>query len=123
MSAAGGFRGSKAPIILGDVRNRITVVKEQEGAFVGMPRTTKGKSGQPLVNADDSAKALEECFEHDPRLGHDPLGPGIYGQRSRSRETEPPSESGQRSVGLGKHFPAAIPIFQLHGRDTRGHGG
>jgi hypothetical protein len=74
LSASGGFRGSTAPIILGDLRNSITVVKEQGGAFVGMLRTIEGKSGQPLVNADDSAKALKECFEHNPRLGHDPLG-------------------------------------------------
>lgn len=81
-------------MILGVLRNSITVVKGREGVFAGVPRTTKGKNRQPLVNADDSAKALEECLEHDLRRGHDPIRPGVHGQRDMSRETERPSESG-----------------------------
>jgi phage gpG-like protein len=45
-----GFKGSKALMVQGDLRNSITVVKEHEGVFVGVLRTAKGRSGQPLVN-------------------------------------------------------------------------
>jgi hypothetical protein len=45
-----GFKGTKALMVRGDLRNSITVVKEHDGVFVGVLRTAKGKSGQPLVN-------------------------------------------------------------------------
>ncbi len=45
-----GFKGTKALLVQGDLRNSITVVKEGGGVFVGVLRTAKGKSGQPLVN-------------------------------------------------------------------------
>lgn len=45
-----GFRGTKALIRRGDLRNSIVVVKQAGGVFVGVLRTAKGKAGQPLVN-------------------------------------------------------------------------
>ncbi len=45
-----GFKGTKALLVHGDLRNSIAVVKESGGAFVGVLRSAKGASGQPLVN-------------------------------------------------------------------------
>jgi phage gpG-like protein len=45
-----GFKGTKALLVRGDLRNSVTVVKEGSGAFVGVLRTAKGQVGQPLVN-------------------------------------------------------------------------
>lgn len=45
-----GFKGTKALLVRGDLRNSITVVREKGGAFVGVLRTAKGATGQPLVN-------------------------------------------------------------------------
>ena len=45
-----GFKGTKALLVQGDLRNSITVVKEGSGVFVGVLRSAKGRAGQPLVN-------------------------------------------------------------------------
>lgn len=45
-----GFKGGKPLVVHGDLRNSIAVVKEANGVFVGVLRTAKGKSGQPLAN-------------------------------------------------------------------------
>jgi phage gpG-like protein len=45
-----GFKGTKALLVQGDLRNSITVVKEAGGAFVGVLRSAKGGTGQSLVN-------------------------------------------------------------------------
>ena len=45
-----GFRGTKALIVRGDLRNSITVVSRHGEAFVGVLRTARGRDGQSLVN-------------------------------------------------------------------------
>lgn len=45
-----GFKGTKALLVRGDLRNSIVVVKQPGGVFVGVLRTAKGKDGQALVN-------------------------------------------------------------------------
>ncbi len=45
-----GFKGTKALLVQGDLRNSITVVKEGDRVFVGVLRSAKGRAGQPLVN-------------------------------------------------------------------------
>jgi hypothetical protein len=45
-----GFKGTKALLVQGDLRNSIVVVREGGGVFVGVLRNAKAKSGQPLVN-------------------------------------------------------------------------
>lgn len=45
-----GFKGTKALLVRGDLRNSIIVVKQTDGVFVGVLRSAKGKEGQPLVN-------------------------------------------------------------------------
>jgi hypothetical protein len=45
-----GFKGTKALLVQGDLRNSITVVKEGDRVFVGVLRSAKGRAGQPLVD-------------------------------------------------------------------------
>jgi phage gpG-like protein len=45
-----GFRGTKALLVQGDLRNSITVVKEGDRVFVGVLRSAKGRAGQSLVD-------------------------------------------------------------------------
>lgn len=46
-----GFRGTKALMVRGDLRNSITVQRAGMGAaFVGILRTARGKNGQSLAN-------------------------------------------------------------------------
>lgn len=45
-----GFKGTKALLVQGDLRNSIVVVREGGGVFVGVLRSAKTRSGQPLVN-------------------------------------------------------------------------
>lgn len=47
---AKGFRGRKALIRSGGLRNSITVVKVGTGAFVGILRSARNKDGESLVN-------------------------------------------------------------------------
>lgn len=45
------FRGTKALLVRGDLRNSITVATQPGGGkFVGVLRTARGRSGQPLAN-------------------------------------------------------------------------
>jgi hypothetical protein len=45
-----GFKGTKALLVQGDLRNSITVVKEGDRVFVGVLRSAKGRGGQKLVD-------------------------------------------------------------------------
>lgn len=45
-----GFKGTKALMVRGDLRNSIAVVKHQGGVFVGVLRTARSTGGQSLVN-------------------------------------------------------------------------
>lgn len=47
---ARGFRGTKALIDRGDLRNSITVLERPEGAFVGVLRQATGADGKSLYN-------------------------------------------------------------------------
>jgi hypothetical protein len=44
------FRGTKALLVRGDLRNSITVERDRDGAFVGVLRTARGRNGMPLAN-------------------------------------------------------------------------
>lgn len=54
-----GFKGTKALLVQGDLRNSITVVKEGDRVFVGVLRSAKGRAGQKLVDV---------ASVHDARL-------------------------------------------------------
>ena len=45
-----GFRGTKALIVQGDLRNSITVTKDGDRVFVGVLRTARSRTGKSLVD-------------------------------------------------------------------------
>lgn len=45
-----GFKGTKALIVRGDLRNSVAVVQQGGEVFVGVQRTKKNKDGKSLVN-------------------------------------------------------------------------
>ncbi len=45
-----GFRGTKALLVQGDLRNSITVVKEGDRVLVGVLRTARSRDGKSLVD-------------------------------------------------------------------------
>lgn len=45
-----GFKGTKALLVRGDLRNSITVVVDDDEAFIGILRTARSKDGKSLVN-------------------------------------------------------------------------
>jgi phage gpG-like protein len=45
-----GFRGTKALIVQGDLRNSITVTKDGDRMFVGVLRTARSRAGKSLVD-------------------------------------------------------------------------
>lgn len=45
-----GFRGTKALIVQGDLRNSITVVKDGDRVFVGVLRTARNRAGKSLAD-------------------------------------------------------------------------
>ncbi len=47
---AAGFKGRKALIRTGELRNSIVVVSKGSSAFVGIPRTARSKDGRSLVS-------------------------------------------------------------------------
>lgn len=48
-----GFRGKKALIRTGELRNAVVVVETEEGVFIGVLRTARNRSGQSLANVAD----------------------------------------------------------------------
>lgn len=46
---AKGFRGSKALLRTGELRNSITIIKRSQGVFMGIPRSARGKDGRSLI--------------------------------------------------------------------------
>jgi hypothetical protein len=46
----GGFLGTKALMVAGDLRNAVTVVVRGDEAFVGVQRATRGADGRSLAN-------------------------------------------------------------------------
>lgn len=51
-----GFKGTKALIRHGDLRNSITVIKDGDDVFIGVPRTARQKNGKGMI---DLAKVHE----------------------------------------------------------------
>ena len=64
----GGFRGTKALLRRGDLRNSIGVVVERGEVFVGVLRKAKGPGGAGLVNVTLNGKGEMRALKIDPSL-------------------------------------------------------
>lgn len=102
-----GFRGKKALIRKGDMRNQIVVRIYMNGAnkarFIGILRTAKSTTGKPLVNV---AKLQE--FGGGPFLiPITPKSSRFYHMALEKAGITPPHE-GAKAHGIGSRLPVAI---------------
>lgn len=112
-----GFKGTKALIVRGDLRNSIAVVKQAGGVFVGVLRTAKGKAGQPLVNV----AAVHEFGSRPIVLKLTPKARRFLHAAFRSAGLDAPA--GDRpSVGIAvirvPARPFLRPVFEKHGQSA-----
>ena len=72
-----GFGGSKSLIVRADLRNGIASTVRGDEAFVGVPRTARGKDGQSLANVAEIQEFA--TVNIGPGGGDDPmrLGPRV----------------------------------------------
>jgi hypothetical protein len=110
-----GFKGTKALIVRGDLRNSIVVVKQPGGVFVGVLRTAKGKAGQPLVNV----AAVHEFGSRPIVLKLTPKARRFLHAAFRSAGLDAPA--GDRpSVGIAvvrvPARPFLRPVFEKYGQ-------
>ena len=109
-----GFKGTKALLVQGDLRNSITVVKEAGGAFVGVLRSAKGGTGQSLVNV----AAIHEYGSRPIVLKITPKVRALLHAAFRKAGLDAPS--GDRpSTGVAviriPARPFLRPVFEEHG--------
>ena len=110
-----GFKGTKPLVVRGDLRNSITVVKEGEGAFVGVLRSAKGKGGQSLVNV----AAVHEFGSRAVAVKLTPKARRFLHAAFRSAGLDAPA--GDRpSTGIAvikvPARPFLRPVFETHGK-------
>ena len=110
-----GFKGTKALIVRGDLRNSIVVVKQAGGVFVGVLRTAKGKAGQPLVNV----AAVHEFGSRPIVVKLTPKARRFLHAAFRAAGLDAPA--GDRpSIGIAvikvPARPFLRPIFEKHGQ-------
>lgn len=110
-----GFKGSKPLIVRGDLRNSIAVVKQGDGVFVGVLRTAKAKSGQPLVNV----AAVHEFGSRTFAVKLTPKARRFLHAAFRSAGLDAPS-GGRPSTGIAviriPARPFLRPVFEEHGK-------
>ena len=110
-----GFKGTKALIVRGDLRNSIVVVKQAGGVFVGVLRTAKGKAGQTLVNV----AAVHEFGSRPIVLKLTPKARRFLHAAFRSAGLDAPA-GGRPSVGIAViRVPARSflrPVFDKFGQ-------
>jgi len=110
-----GFKGTKALIVRGDLRNSIVVVKQAGGVFVGVLRTAKGKAGQPLVNV----AAVHEFGSRPIVLKLTPKARRFLHAAFRAAGLDAPAGN-RPSVGIAvirvPARPFLRPVFEKHGQ-------
>ncbi|HEX7840493.1 MAG TPA: phage virion morphogenesis protein [Kofleriaceae bacterium] len=108
-----GFRGTKALLVQGDLRNSITVVKEGDRVFVGVLRTARNRAGKSLVDI----AALHEHGSRPIVLRLTPRARAFLHAAFRHAGLDGPS-SGQPSTGIAiiqvPARPFLAPVFEKY---------
>jgi len=110
-----GFKGTKALLVHGDLRNSITVVKEGAGAFVGVLRTAKARGGEALVNV----AAVHEFGSRPIVMKLTPKARRFLHAAFRAAGLERPA-GGRPSIGIAiikvQARPFLWPVFERFGQ-------
>jgi phage gpG-like protein len=108
-----GFRGTKALIVQGDLRNSITVVKDGDRVFVGVLRTARNRAGKSLVNI----AALHEHGSRPIVVRLTPRARAFLHAAFRHAGLDGPS-SGHSSTGIAviqiPARPFLAPVFEKY---------
>jgi phage gpG-like protein len=98
-----GFKGTKALIMTGDLRNSITVVKIGKDVFVGILRSTRHRGGQMLVN-------IAAIHEFGSRDGKTPARPFIYPVYQKHLRTARQRFAARLRRNVGSAFGGRVTI-------------
>jgi phage gpG-like protein len=113
-----GFRGTKALLVQGDLRNSITVVKDGDRVLVGVLRTARNRAGKSLVDI----AALQEHGSRPIVMRLTPKARAFLHTAFRHAGLDGPA-SGQRGTGIAIiHIPARpflAPVFEKYGQPTQ----
>lgn len=108
-----GFRGTKALIVQGDLRNSITVIKDGDRVFVGVLRTARNRAGRSLVDI----AALQEYGSRPIVLRLTLRARAFLHAAFRHAGLDGPS-SGQPSTGIAviqiPARPFLAPVFEKY---------
>ena len=112
-----GFKGTKALLVRGDLRNSIVVVRKPDGVFVGVLRTAKGREGQPLVNV----AAVHEFGSRPIVVKLTPKARRFLHAAFRAAKLDQPASGGPPTGIAVIKVPARpflTPVFEKHGADA-----
>jgi phage gpG-like protein len=108
-----GFRGTKALLVHGDLRNSITVVKDGDRVLVGVLRTARNRAGKSLVDI----AALHEHGSRPIAIRLTPKARAFLHAAFRHAGLDGPS-SGQPSTGIAviqvPARPFLAPVFEKY---------
>ena len=108
-----GFRGTKALIVQGDLRNSITVVKDGDRVFVGVLKTARNRAGKSLADI----AALHEHGSRPIVLRLTPRARAFLHAAFRHAGLDGPS-SGHPSTGIAviqvPARPFLAPVFEKY---------
>jgi hypothetical protein len=110
-----GFKGTKALLVRGDLRNSIVVVRKPDGVFVGVLRTAKGREGQPLVNV----AAVHEFGSRPIVVKLTPKARRFLHAAFRAAGLDRPSGGASTGIAVIRvpARPFLAPVFEKYGTD------
>ena len=115
-----GFRGTKALIVRGDLRNSITVKETATGAFIGILKSARSRDGSRLVNV---GLALEEgrtfIMRATPKMLALLHKAFREGGASGSGSTSGSTASGSILIIKIPARPFVEPVFKKHFSDAK----
>jgi hypothetical protein len=110
-----GFRGTKALLVQGDLRNSITVVKDGDRVLVGVLRTARSRTGKSLVDI----AALQEHGSRPIVMRLTPRARAFLHAAFRRAGLDAPS-AGPPSIGIAiiqvPARPFLAPVFDKYAR-------
>lgn len=110
-----GFRGTKALIHHGDLRNSVAVVREGEAVFVGVLRSAQSRDGAALVNV----AAAHEYGSKPIARKLSPKARAFLHAAFRSAGIEKPTAGGVKTGVVVSQIPARPflgPAFEKYGQ-------
>ena len=126
------FRGTKALLVRGDLRNAVSVVVRGADAFVGVPRKARGKGGRAVIDVAEMQEFGSDpiVIPMTPRMRRflfalyrqadtepsDPARAKAWSSCRSPRDRSSDPRSGSSSIGVDRRFLRRVSIFLGWGR-------